>query len=507
MSLNKRIGIMVWTVMFATSITLTLSEQLGLIQHGLAHVLIPLAAGLIIMMWIDRQILRRVQELSNNLERIASEEKLTAAERLLPSDEIDHVAGTVDALIQKTQARLLSLRKRKAYIRAILDAIPGHVSWIKRDLTYRGVNASLAKASGLAADDFAGRPVGFQNQGSESQFRRTVENFFASDAKSVQLEIEAKDTQGNMAIWYVTGQKYAEGNEAVFVGIDISGMRKLELEITKQKEKNANAARMAALGEMAGGVAHEINNPLAIITNKSYVIRKLSATGSLTHDKLTTELEVIERTARRISKIVTGMRRFARDGKGDPFQKYSVQQIIMDTVDMCQARIKASGVQMILPVSSEFHSSRNEDHQNGEALNRYGNDLLIDCRPMQICQVLLNLISNSWHAVKDLEKGWIRVEYETKGNLVELRVTDSGTGIPSEMREKLFAPFFTTKDPDRGTGLGLSISHGIVKDHGGEILLDTSATNTTFVVRLPVRQLLSATENEEPTITQPLNVA
>jgi C4-dicarboxylate-specific signal transduction histidine kinase len=105
---------------------------------------------------------------------------------------------------------------------------------------------------------------------------------------------------------------------------------------------------------------------------------------------------------------------------------------------------------------------------------------------VEISQVLLNLLTNAFHAVADRKGAWVKIELDKKPQKLHLRVVDAGTGIPLSIREKIFQPFFTTKDIGQGTGLGLSISKKILETHNGRLFLDTSCPNTTMVIELPL---------------------
>jgi C4-dicarboxylate-specific signal transduction histidine kinase len=109
---------------------------------------------------------------------------------------------------------------------------------------------------------------------------------------------------------------------------------------------------------------------------------------------------------------------------------------------------------------------------------------------VQFSQVLLNLITNSFYAVEELEERWIKVEMEENGKTYNIRVTDSGSGIPKENLEKIFTPFFTTKPVGKGTGLGLPLCHNIMKTCGGDLYYDKSSKNTSFVVVLPPQDFI-----------------
>jgi C4-dicarboxylate-specific signal transduction histidine kinase len=116
---------------------------------------------------------------------------------------------------------------------------------------------------------------------------------------------------------------------------------------------------------------------------------------------------------------------------------------------------------------------------------------------VQISQVLLNLISNACDAIAERDEKWIRIGAERKNGLVSIYVMDSGTGIPETVREKMFQPFFTTKEIGKGTGLGLSISTGILDAHNGSLSIDSTKPNTCFVVQLPESQAPAQTPSTQ----------
>lgn len=120
-----------------------------------------------------------------------------------------------------------------------------------------------------------------------------------------------------------------------------------------------------------------------------------------------------------------------------------------------------------------------------ELKNEVPEGLLLKCRPVQISQVILNLLNNAYDAIQPLDERWIHIAAFKKDQYIELQITDSGLGIPRDVAEKIMQPFYSTKDVGKGTGLGLSISSGIVRDHGGELVLDVGAKNTRFIVRFP----------------------
>lgn len=229
-----------------------------------------------------------------------------------------------------------------------------------------------------------------------------------------------------------------------------------------------SVSRLSSLGEMAGGIAHEINNPLQIMLfNIDHMKRQLEARHGRPADMplLEKQLGVCEETARRIAGIVAGLRAFARDASKDPFEVCEARKIVDDTLRLCGERFRNAGV--VVSVAAETDG------------------VLLSCRPTQLQQILLNLLSNAFEAALGADEKWIRVEVASRDSEAEIAVVDSGPPIPEVTRERMFEPFFTTKAVGRGTGLGLSVARGLVESHGGRIFLDTACANTRFVVRLP----------------------
>ncbi|MEK2645175.1 PAS domain-containing sensor histidine kinase [Bdellovibrio sp. BCCA] len=238
-----------------------------------------------------------------------------------------------------------------------------------------------------------------------------------------------------------------------------------EQQINEAKAKLISAAKMAALGEMSGGIAHEINNPLTVIQARAFQLSQMVENGKTDPEKIKQAAESISRTADKIARIVKSLRSFAREGAYDPFEVVSLKQIIDETLEFCRTRFYNHGVEI--------------------EVGKIDEELEVECRLIQIEQVLLNLLNNSFDAIQYLENKWIRISVKEWVDSVEITVTDSGPGIPSDIANQMMLPFFTTKEVGKGTGLGLSISAGIMRAHKGSLSLNHNSANTSFVIHLP----------------------
>jgi len=237
-------------------------------------------------------------------------------------------------------------------------------------------------------------------------------------------------------------------------------------ELDEQKALNLQAARLSALGEMAGGIAHEINTPLASIKLLTSQAQQELHEVIPDMENMENVLVRIDRTVDRLAKIIKGLKSFARNGSSDPFEDVDLSQALEDTISLCSERCRLHGIEL-----------RVKTPEPGT--------VIVPGRYVQLCQVLLNLINNSHDAIEGREEKWIEVEVAASENDVRIMVTDSGHGIPEAVRDKIFDPFFTTKPVGKGTGMGLSISHGIIHNHYGELSVDGSCAHTRFVIRFP----------------------
>lgn len=231
------------------------------------------------------------------------------------------------------------------------------------------------------------------------------------------------------------------------------------------------ASRLASLGEMAGGIAHEINNPLAIIVARTENLLDRLNRGPLEVSEIADNLKRVHEVSQRIAKIVAGMRRLVRDDSESPLEPYSCEMVIDDALDLCREKYRSRGIQLIV---------ENQPSSNGTPLE-------IRCRRIQVAQVLVNLLNNAEHATEGKSERWIKIRSYQEEPWINIEITDSGLGIPPATVNRMMEPFFTTKEVGKGTGLGLAITRSIMNQHHGRIEYLPERSNTTFVLRFPIK--------------------
>lgn len=249
-------------------------------------------------------------------------------------------------------------------------------------------------------------------------------------------------------------------NIAQFNSKLVREVKRKSREVEMEKAKSLHSAKLASLGEMSAGIAHEINNPLAIITGTLAVLNRARAD----ENKFQERVEKIARATSRIERIVLGLRKFSRTSGENEKKLEDLNTIVQESVLLTNAKAKQHFVDVQIEVKGRVV-------------------VLVDL--IEIEQVLVNLISNSIDAVKHLKQKWVKVVAIEENSEIVLRVIDSGSGISKEVEEKLFLPFFTTKAVGEGTGLGLSISKGILDQHGAKFSLNRDSLNTCFEIRFP----------------------
>jgi len=257
------------------------------------------------------------------------------------------------------------------------------------------------------------------------------------------------------------------GEEFIILVEDVTERVRLERERELLQGELIQAEKLAALGTMISGVAHEINNQLTPIVGFSQLLLNRSSLDSEVRDKLKKILDAGEGA----SRVVGSLLRFARRYKSEERGYVDINGLIEDTLELVVYKFRANGIEIVKDLSRDLPRT------------------VVNANEVQ--QVFLNIINNAWDAMV----GWggerkLVIRTEVCGGMIRVVFSDTGPGIPVEYRDRVFEPFFTTKPVGKGTGLGLSVSYGIVEAHGGRIYLGDCEGGATFVVEFPVVDLI-----------------
>lgn len=235
------------------------------------------------------------------------------------------------------------------------------------------------------------------------------------------------------------------------------------------KSQLLQSSRLSSLGEMAGGIAHEINSPLAAIKISAEQLEEIFNENKVLNQPNQEILQNIMCCSDKIAQIIKAMRAFSREGSLDPFDKIQLKTFIDQTLILCESRIKESGTRLLL--------------------NPIDENLTVEGRTVEISQVLFSLVNNALDAIDQAQERWIDISVRHSADWIQISVTDSGPALPSEVKEKLFQPFFSTKQIGHGTGLSLSSALGVARNHGGTLFFDSECLNTRFTLQIPCRQI------------------
>jgi signal transduction histidine kinase len=357
-------------------------------------------------------------------------------------------------------------RRLTVQFRTLLETIPDHITLVSRDLKILWANRGadhISRAAGRAPGEEYCHTL-WHNQGAPCDGCPAGRSFTTGRAEGAHISMP---DGRHWDIRTVPIQREDGTIENVLeVATDITEKVLLQAEAVR-------AARLASIGELAAGVAHEINNPINGIINYAQIQRNKSSEGSREHDVAVRILKEGER----ISDIVRGLLSLARDGKEEK-GPVSAEKILSESLALTRSQLNREGILLRVAVPGDLPD--------------------VVAIPQQIQQVFMNLISNARYALNEKYPGAhedkvleIRGERIAVDGVPFVRVTfrDQGIGIPADLVQKVMAPFFTTKPGAKGTGLGLSISHGILYGHGGRLAIESvEGEFTNLILELPARE-------------------
>ncbi len=376
--------------------------------------------------------------------------------------QICHVLTLARAYSERERAEKLAV-EHAALLDAVIVSAPDHVMHINLDGFVRFSNKD---ARGLRVDEWIGKNLFAMSPGEFGEQLIQAVKRMVLTGKPQGFEASMREPSG-ATVWYSTRigpvKELGKLTGAVVIARDVSDQKATEMHLMV-------ADRMASVGTLAAGVAHEINNPLAaVIANLEMAIQDVVAAGKLTQlpPDLTEELQDARLAADRVREIVRDLKIFSR-AEEERHGAVDVEHVLESTLRMAW----------------------NELRHRARLVRQYRKIPLVEANESRLGQVFLNLVVNAIHAIPmgNYEANQITVStsVDADGNVV-VGIADSGSGIPEEVRPRLFTPFFTTKPVGVGTGLGLAISHRIVSQLGGVLSFESElGKGTKFTVTLPV---------------------
>jgi C4-dicarboxylate-specific signal transduction histidine kinase len=242
-------------------------------------------------------------------------------------------------------------------------------------------------------------------------------------------------------------------------------MERREHELRDKQEQLVQAGKLATLGELTTGVAHELNNPLNNIGLYIGNVIDRVHLGQLDTEQALADLEKAMDQVRKATEIISHLRTFGRAAT-ITVERVDMDDVIERALSLMHEQLRLRAIEVELDLSPD--------------------ELVVLGNPIQLEQVFINLLTNARDALAEAPERRIRISSRLEGEQIQIVLADSGPGIPADIQSRIFDPFFTTKEVGAGTGLGLSITYSIVKEHGGEITLADSAGGAQFEIALPL---------------------
>jgi PAS domain S-box-containing protein len=355
-----------------------------------------------------------------------------------------------------------ALRASELRWRSLVEQLPDYVVLVDRHGKVEFVNRSAR----VDAEQIQRSPLELLTPESQRRAGVALAQLFATGGQQA-IEVEGTNEDGSshaFAVRMAPIMMERGVERAIVVASDISERKQLEAQIRQQQ-------RLESIGTLAAGVAHEINNPVQGIMNYAELIA-----GSKDISPTVREFaKEIEHETERVATIVRNLLRFSRQEQHESLEQATPAAVVEGTVSLLRAVLRRSQIRLELRIPDDLPR--------------------LCCRPQQIQQVVMNLVTNARDALDQRFRGYHehkRVDIEAEAferdgaAWVRIRVSDQGGGVPEEVAARIYDPFFTTKGRDRGTGLGLAVSHGIVREHGGVLLLhNRPGVGASFVIELP----------------------
>src|SRR5712664_4241051 len=378
-------------------------------------------------------------------------------------DNAGHIVRYQGAVMDITERREMErrLHQQQEFARRLVDSFPDLILVLDTSANYTFVSPRSKEILGFEPQEISAMDFGHCAHPEDMPAVQALyDDIVAGRQTFASLEARIRHKLGEWRrirfnfspLWDAKG----ENEGVVLSGRDVTDLKRLE-------EQLIQAEKLAAMGQMLAGVAHELNNPLTAILGVTELLREREGTD----DPTKRQLELTHRQARRAARIVQNLLEFSRPAS--PHKKsLDVNSLVERTLQLHEHSLRRNNIEV------EFRPESGLPGVIGDA--------------NQLIQVFLNLVTNAEQAIREIrDSGRIQVRLTSNANRVRVTVQDDGIGIRPEALPRIFDPFYTTKRPGGGTGLGLSICMSIIREHGGNIEAETlPAGGTAFTVSLPI---------------------
>lgn len=490
-----------------------------------------LAGGVVLILYFSRRIGRRFKGIMGAIERFKEGELRTKIEDA-GGDELGVLAESLNGMFRRLyedkltyeqyfnilewetkerEKKDLELLRSEGRFRGLVETTSDWVWEVDRNGVYTYVSPQVSEMLGYRAEDLIGKtPFDLMPEEEAKRVGEIFKGIVESKRPFSALENMNLHKDGRAVVLETGGTPFfdVEGKLLGYRGIDrdVTQRKRAEEERRQMHAQVIRSEKMASVGQLAAGVAHEINNPVGFVNSNLNTLAEYIGNftvlfcmyfsmasdleagrmdDALAHWRKITDYQkniniafiiedivlLLEETKdgmARIKNIVSGLKEFSHAGD-EKMEPYDIHQCLENAVRLSWHEIKYKAV-----VETDF-----------------GRIPFVECRPQQLTQVFLNIIINAVQAMP--EKGTVWIRTCSKDDYAVVEIQDNGTGMAEDVMKRIFDPFFTTKEVGKGTGLGLSIAYGIVKEHKGDIEVRSKAgQGTTFTLRLPVANAAAA---------------
>jgi len=351
----------------------------------------------------------------------------------------------------------------------IISTMPDSLLLIDPDQRITLANQATLKMLGYEESELIGQPVEiiFAEKDDEKAVVKGITGEEPIEARFITAETNFRTKAGksvpislSRSVMRDRGRKL---QGIIYIGRDITERKLAEEEKQRMEEHLQTAGRLAAVGELSAGVAHELNNPLAAIQGFAQFLAQRDNLDETTRS----DVETIYKEAQRATRITSNLLSFARRHKPEK-RLVSINEVIERSLELHAYRMKVNNIEVLLELDTDLPMT------------------MADSNQMQ--QVFVNVINNAEQAMREAHgRGRLCVKTQKMGKMVRIAFTDDGPGILEDNLKRMFDPFFTTKDVGEGTGLGLSICYGLVEGHGGHMYAESKpGKGATIVVEIPI---------------------